>query len=121
MDQVGGEPAVRKRRAVGAAENDRTRLAQIVDHRAVGCRDDVALQFQAVGAGKPFLIDVDLDRDRHARQRTQVFVATDRRIDGTGLRQHICRPVVGDGVDRRVDCIQPGQRRRGRLLRRNLF
>ena len=86
MDQVGGEPAIRKRRTVGAAENDRARLAQIVDHRTVGCCDHVALQFKAVGGGKPFLIDIDLDGDRHARQRTQVLVRCDRRIDGAGLR-----------------------------------
>ena len=64
-------------------------------------RDDVALQLEAVGGGKAFLIDIDLDGDRHARQRTDVFAARDRRIDGRGLRQHIVRPMVDHGVDRR--------------------
>ena len=99
MDQVGGEPAVGKRRAVGAAQNHRAGLAQIVDHGAVGRCDDVALKFQAVGSGKPLLIDIDLDGDRHARQRAQVLLRCDRRIDGAGLRQHICRPVIDDGIN----------------------
>ena len=36
MDQIGGEPAIGKRRAIGAPEDHRAGLAQIVDHRTVG-------------------------------------------------------------------------------------
>ena len=99
MDQIGGEPAVRKRRAIGAPENHGAGLAQIVDHGAVGACDDIALQLQAVGGGEPFLIDIDLDGQRHARQRTDIFVARDRRIDGPGLRQYIGGPMLNHGVD----------------------
>ena len=121
MDQVGGEPAIGKRRAVGAAENHGAGLAQIVDHRAVGLRDHVALQLQPVGGGKAFLVDIDLDRDRHAAKRTGILAARDRGIDGRGLRQHVRRPVVDHGVDLRIDRVEPRQRRRRRLLRRDLL
>ena len=70
MHEIGGEPAIGKRRAIGAAEDDGAGLAQIVDHRAVGFGDDVALQLQPVGGGKALLVDIDLYRNRHARQRT---------------------------------------------------
>jgi len=121
MDQIGGEPAIGKRRAVGAAEDHRAGLAQIVDHGTVGLRDHVALQFQAVGGGKTLLVDVDLDGDRHARQRAGIFATRDRRVDAACLRQYIFRPVVDDRVDFRVDRVQPGQRGRGRVHRRNRF
>ena len=121
MHEIGGEPAIGKRRAVGAAENDGAGLAQIVDHRAVGLRDDIALQLEAVGGGKAFLVDIDLHRDGHAGQRPGILAARDRRIDGGGLRQHLGRLVVDHGVDLRVDRIEPRQRRGCRLLRRDLL
>ena len=37
VDQIGGEPAIGKRRAVGAPEDHRAGLAQIVDHGTVVC------------------------------------------------------------------------------------
>src|ERR1700730_10680057 len=64
MDQIGGEPAIRKRRAIGASEDHGAGLAQIVDHGAVAACDDVALQLQAVGGGKHVLVDVYLDGHR---------------------------------------------------------
>ena len=45
MDEVGGEPAIGKGRAVGAAEDHRAGFAQIVDHRTVALCDCFALQF----------------------------------------------------------------------------
>ncbi len=121
MHEVGGEPAIGERRAVGAPENDGAGLAQIVDHRAVAARDDIALQFKAVGRGEAFLIDIDFDGDRHAGQRTDRLACSDRGIDGGGLGQHIVGAMVDDGVDGRVDRVQPRQRRRRHLFRRNLF
>ena len=121
MDQIGGEPAIGKCRAIGAAENDGARLAQIVDHRAVALRDDIALQLEAVGGGKAFLVDIDLHRNRHARERPGVLAAPDRGVDGGRLRQHLGRLVVDDGVDLGIDRIQPRQRGRCRLLRRDFF
>ena len=81
MDQIGGEPAVRKRRTVGASENDGARLAQIIDHWAVGGGNDIALKLEAVGGGEALLIDIDLDSNGHAAERADVFVARDRRVD----------------------------------------
>ncbi len=101
MDQIGGEPAVGKRRTVGAPENDGARLAQIIDHGAVGGGNDIALKLEAVGGGETFLIDIDLDGNGHAGERADVFVPRDRRIDGRGLCQHIFGTMVDDGVDRR--------------------
>ena len=120
MNEVGGEPAIGKRRAVGAPENHGAGLAQIVDHRAVGLRDGIALQLEAVGGGKAFLIDIDLDGNRHPRQRAHIIAARDRGIDGGGLRQHVRRPMVDHGVDFGIDRVEPGQRR-GRRLRRRDF
>ena len=68
MDQIGGEPAIGKCRAVGPSENHRAGLAQIVDHRTVGLGDHVTLQLEAIGGGKALLVDIDLDRDRHPGQ-----------------------------------------------------
>jgi hypothetical protein len=111
VHQIGGEPAKRKCRRVGAAENHGASLAQIVHHRIVAARDHVALQFDAVGGGKTRLVDIDLDGNRHAGKRAQVFLAGDRRIDGVGLRQHILRTMVDHGVDRRVHGIETPERR----------
>ena len=50
---------------------------------------------------KPCLVDIDLHRDRHARERPGILAARDRRIDGGGLRQHLGRLVIDHGVDLR--------------------
>ncbi len=121
MNQVGGEPAIGKRRAVGAAENDGAGFAQIVDHRAVALGDRLAQQLQPVGGGKSFLIDIGLYRDRHARERANILAARDCRVDGRGLLEHFVRPVVHHGVDFRVHGIESRQRRCRGLLRGNLF
>ena len=70
---------------------------------------------------KPCLVDIGLHGDRHARKRTQVLVARDRGIDGSGLRQHVVGAVIDHGIDGGIDRVEPGQRGRGRLFRRNLF
>jgi hypothetical protein len=99
MDQIGGEPTVGKRRAVGPAENNRTGLAQIVDHGTVAARDRITLQLEAVGGSESGLIDIDLDRDGYPRQHTGIFTPRDRRIDRRGLRQHIFRPMIDHRID----------------------
>ena len=121
MDEVGGEPAIGERRAIGAPQNDGAGFAQIVDHRVVALRDGVALQLQPVGGGKAFLVDIDLHRDRHAAERAGVFAAPDGGIDGGSLRQHVLRPVVDHGIDLGVDRVQPRQRRGRRLLCRDFL
>ncbi len=121
MNEVGGEPAIGERRAIGAPENDGAGLAQIVDHGVVALCNGVALQLQPVGGGKAFLVDIDLHRNRHAAERSGVFTAPDGGIDGGSLRQHVLRPVVDHGVDFGVDCVQPRQRRGRRLLGRDLL
>ena len=66
VHEVGGEPAIGKGRAIGAAENDGAGFAKVIDHGAVALRNHLALDFQPVGGGKAFLVDIDLHRDRHA-------------------------------------------------------
>jgi hypothetical protein len=121
MDQIGGEPAIGKRRAVGAPENDRACLAQIVDHRTVGLGDDIALQLEAIGGGKTDLVYIDLHRHRHAGQCADIFTARDRCVDGGSLRQHVLGTVVDHGIDFRVDRVEPSQPCRGGLPGRYLL
>jgi hypothetical protein len=119
MDEVGGEPAIGERRAVGPSQNDRAGFAQIVDHRVVALGDGVALQLEPVGGGKAFLVDIDLHRHRYATKRAGVLAAPDRGIDGGSLRQHVLGPVVDHGIDLGVDRVQPGQPSGCRLLCRD--
>jgi hypothetical protein len=121
MDEIGGEPAIRERRTIGAPQNDDAGFAQIVDHRVVALGDGIALQLEPVGGGKARLVDIDLHRDRHAAERSGVFAAPDGGIDGGSLRQDVLRPVVDHGVDFGVYLVQPRQRRGRRLLCRDLF
>ncbi|MEH2602147.1 hypothetical protein V1277_001524 [Bradyrhizobium sp. AZCC 1588] len=121
MDEVGGEPAIGERRAIGAPENDRAGFTQIVDHRAVALGDRVALQLQPVGGGKTLLVDIDLYRNRHAAQQTGILAARDRGIDGGSLRKNVLGPVVDDSVDFGIDRVEPRQSRGRRLFRRDFF
>ncbi|GCC49206.1 hypothetical protein chiPu_0033336, partial [Chiloscyllium punctatum] len=77
---VVGEPAVRERRCVGAADDDGAGLAEIRDHRAVLGGDDVAERCDAIGGGVTALIDIDLDRDRHAMQHAELRAGSHRGI-----------------------------------------
>ncbi|BBC02081.1 hypothetical protein BE61_75430 [Bradyrhizobium elkanii USDA 61] len=72
MQIVVGEPAVREGRRVGAPDNDGARLAKIRDHRAVLGGDHVAKGNDAVGGGAAALVDIDLDRHRHAVQDAEL-------------------------------------------------
>ena len=121
MQQIGGEPAIGKRRAVGAPDDHGASLAQIVDDRAVAARNHVALQSKTVGGRKPLLIDIGLHGDRHAGQRTHFLVARDRRINSVSLGHHVLCAMVDHGIDGGVDGVEPGQCRGRRLLRRNFF
>jgi hypothetical protein len=99
-------------------QDHRAGLAQIVDHRRVGCGNRVALQLDAVGGSETFLVDVDLDGDRHAGQRAHIFVARDRCIDRRRLRQHFLRAMVDHGIDCGVHGIETRKRGQSCLLGR---
>ena len=98
-----GEPAHRKRRRVGAADDHRTGLAQIGHHRAVLGGEVVLEGDHAVGGGAPLEVDVDLDRHRHAVQRAQRIATAACAIGGVGRGQRLVGQQVDDGVERRVD------------------
>jgi hypothetical protein len=87
---------------------------------ADGC-DRVALQRQAIGGGKAFLVDIDLHRDRHAREYTGILTPRDRGVDGRRLLHHIVGLVIDHGVDLGIDGIEPRQRGSGGLFGRYLL
>ncbi|MGY4356882.1 hypothetical protein ACVW0J_003375 [Bradyrhizobium sp. i1.7.7] len=121
MDQIGGEPAIGEGRAIGAAKQDGARFAEIGDHRIVLARDQVALEFQAVGGGKAFLVDIGLDGDGHAGEHTGIVSPGDGGIDGISLLEHVLRPVVDHRVELGIDGVQAGQTGLGRLPGGDLF
>ena len=121
MNEIGGEPAIGKSRAIGAAEDHRARFAQVIDHRRILARDVVALQIEAIGIGITRLIDIDLHRYRYAGQRPERLVARDRSVDFSRLRQHILGPVIDHRVEGRVDRVEPRQRRFRHLPGRDFF
>lgn len=106
MNEIGGEPAVGEGRAIGAAEQNGARFPEIGDHRIVLARDDIALELQAVGGGKAFLVDIGLDGDGHAGEHAGVLPASDGGIDGISLPEDVVRPVVDHRVELGIDGIQ---------------
>ena len=120
VQPVVGEPAVAEGRRVGAPDDDRAGLEQVVDHRAVAGGDPFFLQVHAVAGREAYLVDVYLDGNRHARERSGIIAARQRRIDSARTGQNLVGSMVDDRVDRRVDGIQPRQRRLRGLDRREL-
>ncbi len=100
---VVGEPAVRERRRVGAPDDDGTRLAEIRDHRAVLGGDDVAECDHAIGGGVTALINIDLDRDRHAMQRAELGARFHLGIRGIRGGQRFVGEHLDHGIQCRVD------------------
>ena len=121
VHEVGGEPAVGKRRAIGAREDDGAGFAQIVDDGAVVLCDRTLLELQPVCGGKAGLVDIDLHGDGYAGQYAGILAAGDPGIDRGRLSQHLGRLVIDHRVDLRIDGIEPGQRGGRGLLRRNLL
>ena len=63
VDQVGGEPAIGKRRAVGPAEHARRRPSRRLSTTGLlALAMTSRCSFEAVGGGKALLVDIDLDR-----------------------------------------------------------
>ncbi|MGY3456822.1 hypothetical protein ACVWW5_002272 [Bradyrhizobium sp. LM3.4] len=121
MDQIGGEPAIGEGRAIGPPKENGARFAEIGDHRVVLARDQVALEFQAVGGGKALLVDIGLDGDGHAGQHAGVFPPGNGGIDGISLPEHVLRPMIDHGIEDGVDGIEPGEAGLGGFPGGNLF
>ena len=118
VETVRREPSIRERRGVGAPEDDGAGRPQARHDRAVGRRDAILAQRHAVGCGEPGLIEVDLDGDRNAGERSRVVAAGDRRVDRGGLPKDIVGPAVDHGVQRRVHRLETFDRRAGDVRRR---
>ncbi|MNV26827.1 hypothetical protein D3C71_1179530 [compost metagenome] len=110
MQRIAGKPAQGKRRGVGAAQNNGTGPQEVVDHRAVRCRDQVFLQLDPVGGGVARLIDVDLDRDGYAGQDAGIFAARKLRVHGGSPSHDLVRTMVHDRIQRGIHGVEPLQR-----------
>ncbi len=106
VQAVVGVQTHRERRRVGPADDDRAGMLQIGDDRAVFLRDEVLKRDHAVvgrGAGK---VDVDLDGDRHAVQRSEGMAAGPGGVGGLGGSARLGLEHFHDGVDRGIDLVQ---------------
>ena len=100
--RVVGEPAVAELRRVRATDDDRAGLAQVGDHRRVGLRDQVLVGDQPVRRRLSGLVDVLLDRHRHAVQRAEAHAAGDDRVGAFRGFEGVLRQIDRDRVDARV-------------------
>ena len=120
MQAVAGEPAQRKRRSIGATQNDCTGPFQIGDDRAVLAGDIILLNPQPVGGGPSHLIDIDLHRHWHTGQRPGILAARQGRVHCLCGRERGSRVMCDHRVDTRIDGVEAGKRGQRRLPRRGL-
>jgi hypothetical protein len=109
VQRVTREPAHRKRRRIGSADDDGASLAQVGDHWTVLLGDKILLDPNSVGVGKTPLVDVDLDRHRHSGQQAAVFTRGEAVIEGGGFGQRLIGHFLHHRVDFRIDRLQPLQ------------
>jgi len=104
---VDGIDAKAERRRVGAADDDRPGAFEIRDRRAVRGSEEIAKADDAVGRRASLLVDVFLDRYRHAVQRSERRIRGGDRAIGALRRsaRHIGQ-IDGDRVELAVDLCQ---------------
>ncbi len=116
---VVGVPAQAEGRRIGAADDDGARALPVRHRRAVALRDEILECRYAVGCGHAFLVDVLLDRHRHAVQRAQRVAAANGGVGAVGRREGLVGEQHGDGVQRGIDGGQPLEHGARRLVTRD--
>ena len=115
MQVVVGEISGRKAGYVSAPHDHRAGFAQIGDRDAVLFGVGKGESLHAIGRRPAGIIDVDLDRDRHAMENAQRRAATDRLVGPIRTGDRFLGQVVYYGVEARVHRVQPRQTVLGRL------
>ncbi len=83
--------------------HDRAGLLEIAHDRRIGGRDDVHLRGHPVGVGPPLIVDVFLDRDRHAVQRAELGPSCPGIVRGFGRLERVLREIDDDRVELWID------------------
>ncbi len=94
---------------VGARQRDGTGLAHEFDGRSVGIGHEILQRLTALIGGVARLVQVDLDRERHAVQDAEWSSRFQLRVSGVGFSTHLVGPYFDDGVDHRVHRLDPFQ------------
>jgi hypothetical protein len=110
MKQIAREPTQRECRRIATAEDYGAGAQQIVDHRAVGSRDQVLLQPRPVAGREPCLIDIDLRRHRNAGQWAWVLAAGDHPVDRIGTFPHELGSVRNERIELGIDGVETLER-----------
>src|SRR6202163_488453 len=113
------EPETESRR-IGAAENDRACVLPVGDDRAVLLGDDVLKANHAVGRRRALLVDVFLDGNGHAVQRSELFTSRDRRVGAIGGIARAPGQIDRHRIELGVDCGHATEARVQRLTRRDV-
>ena len=83
--------------------HDRAGLLEIAHDRRVGRRDDVHLRGHAVGVGPALVVDVFLDRDRHAVQQAELAAFCPRLVRGFCRLERLLGEIDDDRVEFWID------------------
>ena len=121
---VDGVEAEAERRRIGAADDHRARLFQFATTGLSAGAIDVAERGDAVDGRAAFLVDVFLDRHRHAMQRAERLVCLIARATAASARS-ACASASSDrshrdGVELRIDRVHPRNARRDGFARGDL-
>ena len=116
---LGVEPEAEGRR-VGAADDDGAGRDPVRDHGAVFLGDEIAERHHPVRRGAAGLVDVLLDRHRHAVQRAEGLAPCHGRVGAISGGARGGPEIHGHGVQPRIDGGHPFEARRHRLPRRDL-
>ena len=106
---------------VGLADQHRARALQALDRGRVEVGHPVREQRRAVGGGDASGRVQVLDRDRDAVQGPEMVAGHDRRLGGVGGGAGALRRHRDEGVQLRLQPLDPGKRRLGHLDRRQLL